>query len=239
MKIVNSNKRYSLIIAGILILSILSIFLAATLDLGNSSNDKNSYLRYMGSGDIYVDNGNNDNVSVAQSQDFDHIDTDTGYIDITDSYLPETVPLCLDNGAIDDWFIEITTCGGYYIRSDITSYVNVLQKKADDGSAYASIGTLNINIADITPADAPCCCKVYNLTFTVEDDGCIAVDSNHFPWTGINADGWSLTKHGCNLNKWVELDVMTYWCGCHCWDQNFEIILTHKGIISGIPQLPY
>ena len=106
-----SNKRRSLMIAGILVITILSVLAVFILGLGVKgliNQDINDF----SSGKVIEEKskpdniGNIDTVLVAQICDWDDFDTEKGHIKITDGYIDSVMPLCVNDGTIGDWWLE-------------------------------------------------------------------------------------------------------------------------------------
>jgi len=245
MKIDDSNKRYSIIIAGILIGLIASIFLVITSGYwGLNKSFNTTYPIDMGS---YVDldkkawkdhtSGNIKSVSVAEECSLADRDTEKGKIKPYTPFtnIPSKLPLCINDSVVANWWIAYYVCGSYKPNKIDCSYYGFLdlsQTKATDKG-----GRVFIRSYDIT--DVPCCWKIVNFTgFDVIGDFELA--SNYFP--DVVPAGCVMTETAPNadhtLGKPVKLDLTTYWKGCDSDYQKFKLILTQYKLCFQNPQLP-
>jgi hypothetical protein len=251
MKIDDSNKRYSMIIAGILVISILSIFVAITLGSGGYRvyTQKGTQPHCIGFQSTEYEASernlpeNKKVVSVADKCEQTH-DTKPGCITIEYKEIPYELPLCITQEEINDWWILYKVCGGYlpdkkdwiricgsirYPVLDNYGWIVLDQDKTPEGGII-----LMTEMEVIQDATLPCCCYYVNISgFVLYCNQEIHLDSNHHP------TGCQIVENGPgydgDLDKLVELDIITNWEGCHLDKQEFRIILTQKNYFSGIP----
>jgi len=250
MKIDNSNKGYARFIAGILVASIIAIFMASTLGFGSSFDLKQNAVNTNAEGFqpnqrksvLYNDLGDNNHVSVAHERNWCHVDTEEGSLIILEDNVPDFetdgVPLCIKQDIVDNWHVYIESKGGYHPSNNPeNNKIKIYQKKSD-----CFLGTIYITWEDVTPDDADCCTTIWMASFTVvakDGSDCIAIESNKFPESSITSP-WSLDKcvpEATDLDKWVRICLESEWCGCGCDSQCFEIILTIR-VCFQTPQLP-
>jgi hypothetical protein len=233
MKIINSNKSYYMIIAGILVISILSIFMVFSLGVrGYCVYKPNAtYPHSVGFLDTNKDasesnySENNKIVSVAQSKELKALDTEKGSINVIGGNLPDwdKVPLCIKQSDLNGYYMLVSSCGGYTPRDGWS--IQLYQDRDNVKSTKELIGTIQLIYTKVDSMSS-CCCTVYNITFIVIG-GCIHVDSNEFPDAPA---GWDFSKGSCccDLNKKVDIKVTTLWEGCSDQCQRFGLILTQN-----------
>jgi hypothetical protein len=250
MKFTDSNKIYFKIIAGILVISVLAIFLGFTLGVGGNNTSENSEILFIPENKTLKNNvlGKND-VSVPYECYKSGLDTETGWIRVCDYYFDNDIlPLCISDCSIDDWYMIFCSWGGY-VPTD--GSVVIYQPDPDDKNKLVEKGTLDIDFVEIPmPTDCccanliPCCCEptVWKAIFSVECGGCIALDSNHIPTfidetcvgggPGTDFNCWEVPAQPEDpprtLGKEVTLEFFMDWQGCNGPDQQFEVILIHK-----------
>jgi hypothetical protein len=145
------------------------------------------------------------------------LDTVKGTIDFAGDFLPDVLPLCIDNAYLAEWYVDVLVVGGYN-PWDFGSYIDVWQK-----CEYK--GTINVVWTYLRKGD--CCASDYwRATFFVDDMICL--ESNQYPDVepfriGI-PDGQETIP-----GKKVYFSIMTYWTGCVPGEQpsqDFTIIPT-------------
>ena len=248
MKLDNSNKRYSNIIAGILVIVGLSIFMAFFIGFwGNGISEQN------GCRDSFEESisGNNKIESIAQTG-FWQVDVEKGTMDNVQVSWDSSYDLkiCTTMDDIEQWWLEIDVYGGYDPCELCDNYFHIYQEKPDGIliQGIYLIDPLSFHWEEVGTS-GPCNAKVtWRLTFGDGDlstddvilwkdvDGdlstddlipitCMIFDSNRKPFC---------TSH-CHLDKFVTFDLSTCWQGCPCPTQRFVKILTHKDNTSGVP----
>jgi hypothetical protein len=264
MTLDSSNKRYSNIIAGILVISVLSIFMAFFMGFGdNNIYEQNrvqpEFVAIPYNSDEYTSNcltGRKRIEPVTQCKTWS-VDVKKGSMVIGQAYwdAPYQLPICTYAEEVNKWWMTVLVKGGYHPCTLCNEYIQIYQEdKANPGSYLTDI--YYINSADMdwgtpTPHATLCGVMVYNLTFTLSEDPlaapfgkdidgdittidvdwgvakCMLFHSNHkpFPCTGPTP----------RLGKMVTLKLCTCWSGCGRPPQNFEVLLVHKIIVSGIP----
>jgi hypothetical protein len=248
MKIDNSNKSYSMIIAGILVMVVLSIFMAISLGVRGCSiyvqeTAKTQYLAVQSQQRNATESNipeNNMIVSLAEKCEQSH-DTEPGCIVKEHKEIPYDLPLCITQDVIDDWWIMYKVCGGYepeaknwiwkdgrkVIVTNNYGWIVLDQTKTGEG------GYILITQKEITyDSSLPCCCAYVNLSgFVLYCGQDIHLDSNKLP------TGCQIYETGTNfdLDKMVDLDIITNWEGCHLDTQEFRILWAHKDYFTGIP----
>jgi hypothetical protein len=194
MKIDSSNKRYSTIFAGILVILVLSILLAFLIGCGDRNIYNQDKIQATSKGahfspDCYrsgKDAGKNKNVPVAQNFDWLGVDTVRGtmdwsvYLDGVDITIDSMdMPLCI----IDDptsnlldstkWYVTVTVTGGYEPKLNYFNYIEFYQK---------DMGWQTIEIYwDLVPvvSSGPCgCTKTYTGRMSVFIDEILNVDTD-------------------------------------------------------------
>ncbi|MFX0087995.1 MAG: hypothetical protein ACFFAU_20245 [Candidatus Hodarchaeota archaeon] len=245
MKIDDSNKRYSIFIAGILVISILSIFLAIALGVWDyrGKDQIGSLPFYHAPSDNLENNGP---VSVSEKCEQTH-DTGPGSIKIHRKEIPSVLPICIKNEDVAKWWILYESKGGYVpdlktwikvdgqIIKDLTpnyGWIELEQRKT--GREGILLITAMTRIVDLSKP----CALFYNLSgFVVYGARPIVLDSNELPTEGCQVIEWSQDYCG-SFDKEVDLDIITNWEGCHLEKQEFRIILIQKVHISRIPNSP-
>ncbi|MFX0005998.1 MAG: hypothetical protein ACFFAV_04625 [Candidatus Hermodarchaeota archaeon] len=256
MKLDYSNKRCSNYIAGILVISVASIFLACALGIWDhkviSNNDP-----LPNGGVISVNNGNNiieNNRFIIPSgvgfllahekviQCFDTLDEGWLYFTQTPG-VPDYLPLTLTQSEIDSWGdLIVFSYGGYEFKD---GYINLYQKGEFKGK-------LLLTEVDVTPVDltvdldgpeGPLAEGTYHVdshTIDVTLDGGqdIYLESNYLP--ELYDSGW-MWAYDCppvqDLDKEVKFVEKMTWSGCFKPDQEFRVLLAYKSM-PWSPELP-
>jgi hypothetical protein len=249
MKIDDSNKSYSYLIAGILIISVLSIFLAFALGNGSvfnlEQNAVNSTALQKTQDNNLLYTGNDICVSIAQKRDWNDLDTAEGHLKILEHNIPDFetqgVPLCIDDALVANWYVLVESKGGYHPVTCGTRIDIYQEKTYADGSVVRDwLGYIKVTWT--IELDPPCCTVIYRANFDVfsddaSDPDCIHIESNKFPESSI-IPPWRLEK--CvpdtqDLDKWVDIELKSKWAVCGDSSQCFEIILIPKNKFPGSP----
>ncbi|MFW9782473.1 MAG: hypothetical protein ACFFFB_09345 [Candidatus Heimdallarchaeota archaeon] len=234
MKIESNNKRYYIIIAGILVFTVLSIFVVIALGFGghlmlelDDRNSTNGVFPLNSQDDVANNTGKIKLVSVPEKGVFGPFDTQPGEMKIFGENLPvDPLPLKISDEYLADYWVSVGTYGGY---SWISGYIKVMQTKSDENLWSNIVGYIKITATEI---EGPHGWTVYNLTFSVDGDHPIILDSNHPPDSPLG-DFW--VKGPDDLDKWVWLKVHTTWEGCPLPEQQFMVILTQIIIFPESP----
>ncbi|MFX0037241.1 MAG: hypothetical protein ACFE9I_16580 [Candidatus Hermodarchaeota archaeon] len=234
MKIDDSNKTYLIIIAGILTLTVLSIFVIIAKGIGgqlefnlNDSNPNNGIYPLNKREKFAENNGNIELVTVPEKSMFGPYDTEPGMMEIFGQYLPEDpLPLKITNEYLDDYWVAVGTYGGY---TWVSGYIKVMQAKSDENIWHNIVGYITVTATEI---EGPHGWTVYNLTFSIDGNHPIILDSNHPPVSPLG-DFW--VEGPEDLDKWVWLKVYTVWEGCPLPEQKFMVILLKKNIFPESP----
>ncbi|MFX1455483.1 MAG: hypothetical protein ACFFDB_08935 [Promethearchaeota archaeon] len=166
--------------------------------------------------------GSNDG-SVPEKGLFGPYDTEVGEMEIAAQVLPtEALPLCIDDEYLDDFYIVVGTYGGY---SWVDGCIKVMQAKTGEDLWDNIVGYIDITATEFDFAHGKHGWKYYNLTFTVDGDHPIILDSNHPPDSPL---GDFCVWGPDNLDKFVHIKVCTTWEGCHKPEQQFMVILAHR-----------
>jgi hypothetical protein len=239
MKIDDSNKRYSMIIAGILSIYVLSIFMALTLDVGGKNIHTNYGNQPSGTGLPYMVYNNNtqdqlkrskkdisglNDVSLAESEPEIIMDTEVGEITVN-WLLTDPLPLCITQTVLDEllWngvVIQATTKGGYEpIGGTIDLYQGncMWPWKENDLDDLEIVWSYDRHIS--------CYYDVWNGTLQLPASvSSIELASNQWP-AGASHPWWCGDKIP---GKEVHLDIEILYQGCHEENQQFLLIMSHK-----------
>jgi hypothetical protein len=252
MNLDNSNKRISNIIAGILVVVVVSVFIAIALGLIG----ENLYLEDKTSDPLLLwDLGNSDFVPIAQTCPGGEWDTDAGSIEVVQEDLADLFefPLCFNpsdpqcevNSLLDTWFRVYKVCGGYYPCDCGTQAFDLYQQNKLTGEleivtspGYYVGWSLDWHqltaqeIADgydgiVFTFDTidDCCCTSYWIA-TINTDcnnpGCI--DSNQ--WPDVPDDCTMGPTFSAEIpGKEIIAELTSTWCGCPVLGQRFVLIL--------------
>jgi len=257
MKLDNSNRRYSNIIAGILVISVASIFLACAFGVWDHkviSNDDplpngvvisaSSENNIMENNHLVIHSGvgflpvHEKIVKVFDTED-------EGWLFFDQSNMPDVFPLTLTQADVDAWDVIVYAYGGYEF---VSGYVDLYQSRSWNKREY--VGTLIYDVETVVfdvdlvdpdwiSGDADYTVDVITLNFTIEAaSGEINFDSNHLP--SLYDSGWMRVYDGpCpdDLDKEVIFKEKMIWSGCWSSDQNFRVILAYKCMLRS-PELP-
>ncbi len=153
------------------------------------------------------------------------IDTEQGKLYVNYE-IPDKLPLCIKEDYVDKNFkLTVTSYGGYVPDLDELQILNIIQKKT--GKA----GALSISWDDGVELCGECPGIKYTASFDIIGGSPIQLDSNHLPKVYTSGVDWAWLVDGCpspNLDKWVTIDVVSSWEGCHKPDQKFQLIVAHK-----------
>jgi hypothetical protein len=219
------------IVAGILLVLIVSIFLGFALVGGSLINADNikppvslDYRKFqadIAGIDPYL-SGYNPIVSVAQDGCC-LMDTEQGEIDIYQYNLPAVLPLCLTQAELDNYYLIVNVTGGYEPLNG--TYITLYQKGEWKG---------DIEIVWNYLRHEPCYVDYWIATFKLTD-GPIELDSNQWP-TGADP---CFPEYQTIPGKKVCVMYETLWQGCIEYKQRFELIrIHHYDCIKISPQLP-
>lgn len=130
------------------------------------------------------------------------LDTEKGWIDYGDYYIPDELALCIDNDYLAQWYVDVWVYGGYN-PWEVGGYIEVYQKGMMVGV---------INIAWTWMQKGECCAyDMWRATFWLDDPICL--ESNQYP----DVDPWRIDWPDGQRTipgKEVYLHIMTYWTGC-------------------------
>lgn len=167
-------------------------------------------------------------VSVAELTADYCIDTEPGFM-VVQYDIPDVLPLCITEDYLDSNFaITALTYGGYH--PDGFGFLAINQPKTGLGGIvginWVYVGSFVCDNPDMVCYG--CLVDVYVADFVLPDP--IQIDSNHLPAVySYGADWYTMIDDpvSCNLNKWVNLAIISSWEGCDEPDQKFQLILAH------------
>ena len=249
MKLDNSNRRHSNIIAGILVISVASIFLTCAFGVWDHkviSNDNplpNGVVISASNGNNIMENSylvipsgvgflsKNERIKKV----FDTVDE--GWLYFDESNIPTSFPLTITQDILDTWSVTVYSYGGYEF---VSGYANIKQK----GSL---VGIVNFGVDVIEPNELRAISifggeeyivDVYTIGFTLAGND-INLDSNYLPTlydTYHDADAYFGDSCPEDLQKEVLFKENMVWSGCDNEEQNFLVILAYKiSVCSGVP----
>jgi hypothetical protein len=239
MKLNNSNKRYSIYIAGILVFVLLFIFMGVIIGCWGNCSYEQEGTPSVFPPNLDIDTGNINSEPAAQSPDTWQLDTDYGTFTIVKAgFYNSTGDLLVDLISKDGQF-PLCFGQGYYFNFTVETY---------GGYSPCELAPYRYNYVEITQ------CKRFNVynnykiyyDYTVwtelpngdctdtwegiiDVDQCISLDSNHKP----DCSG--------ELNKKVKVKLKTAWQGCHLPEQCFycykewRCLDTEKGTLEILP----
>jgi hypothetical protein len=249
MKLDNSNRSYSKIIAGILIISVLSIFVALVIGYGDKSIYEQDGIQYAYTGipsnsdksNLCKGAGEYNDVPVAKCSEWlGPFESEKGSItyilqafnkdsskwdDIESDYI---LPLCLKDTAdmnTDDLDMEVAglrvlaIVRGGYTAVECTSEIEFKQKKKGEP---ADIAKAKIEWGDGTKQGDCSTHFVGWIDVDVADTEVIELHATQSPC-------------GKDLKKNIYIKVCAKWTGCSQVSQQFKQILVHKNCIFGVP----
>jgi hypothetical protein len=230
MKIDDSNKRYAVIIAGILLITVIPVFVAFALGVMGGRVFTDNGTQPIGGG-VPVTSGKNDSVNKLDNHQgndnlvpgsksgccISDMDTEKGSIDVEVQQDNDyELPLCIDeqsdlNGLNKALNITLIVCGGYKPQCG-DSYLWLDQGwfcgEDREGKVY-------IQWIEIQKPDGVCCCwKYYEAEFKYGDKICFV--SSQLPddipqcWDRYGEQWGDKVKE-------VDIDLEIYWKGCHFW----------------------
>ncbi len=248
------SRSKSLLITLMTLLSVTLIVVVFALGVGGQNATDN----LEGStGPVYIgtpivlslDGLESNDVSVPLKCEATGIDTEAGYIKITEAYIDDVLPLCVTDDTVSDWYVIYASCGGYF---PVGGVAQLIQKDGCHGNLNLAVE----HLVDYVPpcgdpaAGLDCCCSVefYKITFDVEgDDTTICLDANHLPsnpsvneadCVGCEDFNCWITNDPCKtLQKEVTLTMWEDWMGCESPDQSFEVMLAHKSCFHEFPPI--
>jgi hypothetical protein len=255
MKIYDSNKWYSMIIAGILVTSVLVIFVAFALGVNgtnNFSDNSDRSLQPIGPEDLYISGTNKsenflDEVIKAKTghgdvlgdqtvYNPDHHYVEPGEIEFVDDNFDDDFPVCVTPDWGDDKWVVVRVRGGY-----------VPEKKSYYGYPGQYYGLFIITDKDGNIIWNPCPPPNMYVGWFLEDiydswtcegsvcDACWVY--YNFTINGHICDNWicldsSYDPDGGNKQseKYVLVEYDIHWKGCE-----FDYMLAHENRVPGIP----
>jgi hypothetical protein len=232
MKIDDSNKRYSMIIVGILLITVLPVFVAFSMGVMGSRVFSDYCAQPIGGG-LPEQSGKTDSENTLNNYqgndklvtgskkgcDFPYDwDTEKGKIDVDIDQDPDyELPLCIKsttdltelNNALN---ITAYVCGGYCPQDD-WSQLKLIQC----GNVYwLGIDWTYVGHPTIPPYDCCCCWKEWEAEFYYISDICLT-KSSQLPDTPSCLPICSHDKVWPDDIKEVELELKIKWEGCHFW----------------------
>ncbi|MBY9014883.1 MAG: hypothetical protein KGD68_04255 [Candidatus Lokiarchaeota archaeon] len=170
----------------------------------------------------------NEEVLVAELTADYSIDTESGFM-IVNYDIPDVLPLCITEYYLDSNFaITTMTYGGYV--PDGFGYLGINQPKTGKGGLVAIewvyVGSFVCENPDLVCYG--CLVDIFSADFILPDP--IQIDSNHIPDVfSYGADWYTMIDDpvSCDLDKWVNLAILSSWKGCDDPDQKFQLILAH------------
>lgn len=232
-----SNKRYSLIFAGILITFVASIIIVIALGIGgfdmHSSREFESY-----NDRLSIDMSKNLTPTIINYEEgfiehrivpgaelaFDLChDVEAGWMEVTYD-IPYEFPISITEEYVDQYFdITVRSYGGYHPDDFGGSYLALYQPKTGKG------GLIEVTW-DEGMIDMPFSTMKYTASFDIIGENPIILESNHLPdvyTTGAEYPFILEAEPTPDLGKWVHVGVFSSWEGCHEVNQKFKLILAH------------
>ncbi|MFX0018751.1 MAG: hypothetical protein ACFFB1_12445 [Promethearchaeota archaeon] len=246
MELDDTECRYSLLIAGILVATIFSIFLVIVLGVWGHSIFSGTGIEPVPRG-LPLSNGrytmenNNAMDDILSGVEFlplaegcliEDLDTEPGWVYIHDYYVPDPLPLCL-TGSFGG--ATVISYGGYDFFGGTGL---IFQGKSDTPLHEKIVGEFDIVVTGAWTDYAPEHCPwvgpetmvdYWTVEFIV--DGVVQLDSNHVPNVlgDASCDVFDIFDGvPDDLDKWVDLGFITFWSGCEKPDQDFQIIYAYK-----------
>jgi hypothetical protein len=255
MEINNSNKVYSIIVAGILVSSIITIFVAFALGVdgnNNFSDNSNRSVRPMSTEPLYLLETNksekildkvikaktgHDDVSVDQTvYNLDHHYVEPGEIQFVDDNFDEDFPVCVTPDWGDDKWVVVRVRGGY-----------VPEKQSYYGypGEYYGLFIITDECGNIiyNPCNTPRMYVGWFLDEIVDEWTCSGTMCEecwvyyNFTITGHICDNWICLDSSYDpdsghfqSDKYVLVEYDIHWKGCE-----FDYILAHENRVPGIP----
>lgn len=256
MELDDTDCRYSLLIAGILVAAIFSIFLVIALGAWGHSIFSGTGIEPVPGG-LPLCNGENtmetnnleddilsgvEFLPISDGCMMEGIDTEPGWVYIHDYGVLDPLPLCL-TGSFGG--ATVISYGGYDFFGGTGM---IFQGKSDAPLCEKLVGMFDIVLtgawSDYAPDHCPWadpCCMVDYWTVEFVVDGCVQLDSNHAPV--VLGDDCCQVFDLCDgvpddLDKWVDLGFITCWSGCEKPDQDFQIIFAYYLVCYRSPPTP-
>lgn len=228
MKIDDSNKMYSIYIAGILLILIVSVFIAFILGVldqnifSDNTPQTNGEVAFNSESILNNVKGNDDLVSgTKRGCDIPKWETEPGSIDVYSNVVDPTyqLPLCIEDQTDVNGFdaaldLTLTVIGGY---KPTCSYLDLEQFWC--GTVYdGKIKVIWTKVPeDQEPAGYCCCYDFYTASFEFYEKICLV--STELPSTyptcmtleDVVPDPWDVP------NKLVDIDLEIKFEGCHFW----------------------
>ena len=224
MKRDDSNKKYEIIIAGILVISIVSVFLVIALGIKFSDTYKEqipmfSILENNKQKNIGTPRGNDD-VPIDQTIDDDEVySVDPGLIEFVSDNIESPLPICLTPQWGADKWVVFRVYGGYTPATDFgmivikqynDKYLNPCNPNMWVGwNLIVTDDWVDCNFEGINCLG---CWHYYNVSFDTSCDNWICLDSTTDP-----------DEKTDQLEKYVTIEYDTTWIGCQ-----FDYILAHE-----------
>ncbi|MHA1886357.1 MAG: hypothetical protein ACW96S_14980 [Promethearchaeota archaeon] len=239
-----SKKRYSIILAGILLAFVASIIIVIALGIGDFKTHSNQEFETFNRGPsldmsvdmapsiIYYEECFKERQLVPGAEvafELNH-DVEPGWMEVQYD-IPYEFPICITEDYVDQNFgITVWSYGGYHPDDLGGNYMVLYQPKTGKG------GILDITWEE-SLEELPCSTTIFTASFDIVGGGPIILESNHLPQVITNADYPFLleAEPTCNLDKWVHVGVFSSWAGCDDVNQKFKLILVHYHCVLRIP----
>jgi len=231
MEIDYSNKRYQLIFAGILLLLIVSVFIAFASGINGNifffNKDtleqkgvsyhmkKNNQIDLLTDpSDIYMEC---DNVQIDQYT-HESFTVEPGYVELIDDNLEGPLPICLTPEWAEGKYLLYEVKGGYDLTGGmltVSQYGDIVKNPCTGQWVGWS---LDWTYLGWDCESDECCVELWNVTFDTSCDNSVCLDSTSDP------DGQQ------HPEKEVDFEIKTTWQGCE-----FDHILAHERHVPEIP----
>jgi hypothetical protein len=231
----NSNKRYQVIIAGILMVLVIFIIISSTsgffgkIFFYNKDNPElhsvPPYVKGNYRKDFLTDPPDiplgSDNVSVDQEIHDTGYTVEPGTIELVADNIPDELPICISPCWAADKWVAFKVLGGYEFKAGmltISQYDKTVWNPCINGM-YVGYGLELIENYRLCDGVCSGCYEIWNFTFNTDCDNWICLDSSYDP------DGGHYQEH-----KDVTFTYDTTWTGC-----DFDYILAHERHVPRIP----
>ena len=143
------------------------------------------------------------------------VETEDGYIEIFDAYLPtEPIPLCIDQDWLNQFYVIVYVYGGYEFEC------GTLTLSQKGGVSYT------VDVVIISTWKGDCCADdYYRFELKLREDK-ICFDANNFPTITGDFKTWHDPAYD-TLQKEVTAEFCSLWSGCELDAQEFLISFVH------------
>ena len=172
-------------------------------------------------------------VLVANNCTIEDVDTYTGSIELVSETFPyddgTLLPQCITQDMANEWEWIVNVIGGYTPKNMTGLDYGIFFYNKDGWIQGYNLVWEKIG--------GDCCTGILWRATVKVCNNVVCIPSNHYPDVPEGCDVIPQCSCCNDLNKKVDINILTKWEGCGDWCQQFSLILEHKRYAIKSPQL--